>query len=266
MHGEPDTRDQRFMELKEMLIARDYSPGIIDGAIAKAKAIPRLEALRRVSRQQTNNRPAFVVLFDPRLPSITEITRKHWRRSMVAQEQYPEEVFPEPPLISYKRQPNVRESIIRAKVPPERQARELKGMKKCGKCLACSYVKEGTSIRGISYKNKKFTWKIGRPLNCNSKNVVYMIECDKNNCNQRYIGYTQQEYQERIYQHIGYVRNKQIQKATGEHFNSPGHGMHNMKFTILEKVKSSDPLYGREREKLLIRKFNTFHNGINREP
>ena len=93
-----------------------------------------------------------------------------------------------------------------------------------------------------------------------------MIECDKNNCNKRYIGFTQQEYCERMFQHIGYVRNKETQKAKGEHFNLPGHGMHNMKFSILEKVKSSDPLYGREREKLLIRKFNTYHKGINREP
>ena len=46
---------------------------------------------------------------------------------MAAQDQYLEEVFPEPPLISYKRQRNIRESIIRAKVTPERKARELKG-------------------------------------------------------------------------------------------------------------------------------------------
>ena len=39
-----------------------------------------------------------------------------------------------------------------------------------------------------------------------------------------------------------------------------------MKFTILEKVRSTDPLYGREREKLHIRNFNTFYEGINREP
>ena len=35
---------------------------------------------------------------------------------------------------------------------------------------------------------------------------------------------------------------------------------------MLEKVKSLDPLYGREQEILLIRKFNTFYNGINKEP
>ena len=55
-------------------------------------------------------------------------------------------------------------------------------------------------------------------------------------------------------------------RATGQHFNLPGHSMHNMKLTVIEKVKSDDPLYGREREKLMIRKFNSFYSGINKEP
>ena len=78
---------------------------------------------------------------------------------------------------------------------------------------------------------------------------------------------TQQEFRDRIYQHIGYVRNKQLNKSTGEHFNLPGHRIYHMKFTMLEQVKSLDPLYivcGRESK--LIRKYNTFHNGINKEP
>jgi hypothetical protein len=33
-----------------------------------------------------------------------------------------------------------------------------------------------------------------------------------------------------------------------------------------EKVKSLDALYGRERDKYHIRKFNTFYNGMNRTP
>ena len=117
-----------------------------------------------------------------------------------------------------------------------------------------------------NYKGKQFVWKIGRQGLCLSSNLVYLIHCDKENCLRQYIGVTQQEFRERIYQHIGYVRNKQVNKATGEHFNLPGHSMHNMKFTMLEQVKSPDPLYGREREKLLIRKFNTFYNGINKDP
>ena len=92
------------------------------------------------------------------------------------------------------------------------------------------------------------------------------MECDKDKCKKQYIGVTQQEFRDRIYQHIGYVRNKQTSRATGDHFYLPGHNIHNMKFTMLEHIKSRDPLYGREREKLLIRKFNSFYNGINKEP
>ena len=262
---EEETMENRFEELKEMLFDREYTPGIVNSAIAKARAIPRLKALSRVPRQPTNTRPVFVVSYDPRMPSLPYITRKHWR-SMVSEDNYLKSVFPEPPLISYRRQQNIREKIVRAKVAKQRETRIQKGMKKCGKCLACSYIKEGKTVLGKNYIGNKFIWKIGRSVSCGSSNVVYLVQCDKDKCRKQYIGITQQEFRDRVYQHIGYVRNKQTSRATGQHFNLPGHNIHNMKFTILEQVKSRDPLYGREREKLLIRKFNSFYNGINKEP
>ena len=198
------------------------------------------------------------------IKSIPNITKRHWR-SMVHQNEYLKTVFPEPPLVSYKRQKNMRESLVRAKVAPERQPRILRGMKKYGKCLARSYVKEGKIVLGKSYNCKKFIWKIGRPVSCDSKNVIYMLQCDKDYCKEQYIGMTK-DFRDRVYQHIGYVRNHIKSRTTGAHFNLPGHGMKNMKFTILEKVKSNDPLYARERERLLIRKSNTFLCGLNKEP
>ena len=185
---------------------------------------------------------------------------------MVGQNPYLQSVFPAPPLVAYRRQKNIKESIVRAKVAPTRQQRVQKGLKKCGKCLACSYIQEGKTIKGKDYKGKSFVWKVGRQVSCESKNVVYLLECDKDNCKKQYIGITHQELRERIYQHVGYVRNKTLSRATGEHFNLAGHSMHNMKFSIIEQVKSSDPLYGREREKLMIRKFNSYYCGINKEP
>ena len=258
--SETESRDQRLQELKIMLMARDYGPGLIDAAIAKARAIPREEALKCASRQDTQNRPVFVVSYDPRLPSISDITRKHWR-SMANQDQYLSECFPEPPLIGYKRQRNIRESLIKAKVPEEKQRnqRSLKGMKKCGKCLACSYIQEGKIV-----KNRNFKWQINRKLDCSSYNIVYIISCQKHNCQKQYIGISDREFRLRIYEHLGYVRNKVRSIATGHHFNLPGHSIDDMKFSIIEQVKTRDELYRREREKFFIRKFNTYHDGINR--
>ena len=106
--------------------------------------------------------------------------------------------------------------------------------------------------RGKNDKGGKFVWKIGRQGLCSSSNLVNLLQCDKENCLKQYIEVTQQEFCKRICQPLGYVRNKQMNKTTGEHFYPPGHSIHNVTFTMLQhvqQVKSPDPLYGREREK-----------------
>ena len=129
-------------------------------------------------------RPIFVVPFDPRLPSIPNITRKHWR-SMVSQSQYLNEVFQEPPFIAYKRQRNMKEYLIRAKVPPfnPRPKRSIKGMSKCGKqCLICPYIMVGKSITA-----EHFVWNLSKAYTCGTSNIVYLIECNKERCHKQYI-------------------------------------------------------------------------------
>ena len=82
-----------------------------------------------------------------------------------------------------------------------------------------------------------------------------MIQCLKTNCNMRYIGETRRILKFRLAEHRGYVTSEDVSKATGEHFNSPGR-------CVSEKVRSTDDLYRKEREKYFIRKFNTFYKGL----
>ena len=67
-------------------------------------------------------------------------------------------------------------------------------------------------------------------------------------------------------QHRGYVNNRNLNQPTGYHFNQPGHSISDMRITVLEKVKHKDELYRREREKYFINKFDTFKNGMNKQP
>ena len=66
--------------------------------------------------------------------------------------------------------------------------------------------------------------------------------------------------------HQGYVNTLDESQATGKHFNSPGHSLSDLTIVILEKVRSSDDMYRKEREKYFIRKFNTYYKGLNRQP
>ena len=202
-------------------------------------------------KNKQSERPVFAVLYDTRMPTIPPIQAKHWR-AMVSQDRHLEEVFPKPPVTGFKRKQNIRNFIIRAKLPNPKKAypdKKIKGMFRCGKqCPACPFIQEGTKIK----INRKTDWKINKKTNCESSNIVYMIECSKDNCDQRYIEETKRWLKARLAEHRGYVRSNDTTKATGAHFNLPGHALSDMKVTIIEQVKIKDDQYRKQREEYYI--------------
>ena len=92
----------------------------------------------------------------------------------------------------------------------------------------------------------------------------------KDNCNNfpecEYIGLTSRTFQKRFYEHQYYVKSENVFQPSGEHFNKPGHSMHDLRGLVLEKVRNQDPFVLKAREALLIQKFNTFNHGLNKEP
>ena len=128
------TRDLRLLELRDQLLARDYPRDLVEAALERARAIPRDRALRKVTKKKANQRPVLVVPYDPRLPALGSIMAKHYR-AMTSQDSYLKEVFKEPPLTAYRRQLNLRNHLIRAKVPQKEKKhpkRIINGMSKCG--------------------------------------------------------------------------------------------------------------------------------------
>ena len=57
-----------------------------------------------------------------------------------------------------------------------------------------------------------------------------------------------------------------IDKPSGFHFNQPGHNLSHLAGLVLEQVRSEDPFVLRAREFLYIKKFDTYRNGLNKEP
>ena len=108
----------------------------------------------------------------------------------------------------------------------------------------------------------KSEWKINQTLDCNVSNCIYLVHCKKEACKMNYVGETKRIMKFRFAEHRGYDESQ----PTGQHFNSQGHSIADMSVLILEQVRSSDPLYRKEREKYCIRKFNTYYNGMNTQP
>ena len=95
------------------------------------------------------------------------------------------------------------------------------------------YVKVGKSVKSTA---NKYTVDINTSVNCQSKNLIYLLECKK--CRKQYKGETERTLQDRLSDHLGYVRNAHLTKATGFHFNQPGHKISDMQITITEKSRT----------------------------
>ena len=139
----------------------------------------------------------------------------------MTEDPYLKKVFPEPPMVAYRRAKNLRDKLVNVKVPPPptRKKRLLPGMKKCNRSEVCPFVRRGAELK-IPISQKSI--KLNASVDCTSKNIVYCIFCNKSGCDQIYVGQSQRELKQRFSEHKTSVRT-QAKKVVGQHFNGPGH-------------------------------------------
>ena len=209
-----------------MLTSRGYKFRIINQAIEKAKTIPRERALERVVKSKSpSRRPVFSIEYHPALPPLSSILRKQWR--VMIDDPHLKETFPLPPMVAYRRPKNLKETLIRAKVPPaySRPKRKSQGMKRCPyDCNTCPYAQLGSKVKAT---NSNYIHEIVGHVDCQTDNLIYCVSCGK--CGEQYVGETEKTLAVRFSQHRGYARNGKLNKAMGHHFNLPGHSLANMK-------------------------------------
>ena len=201
----------------------------------------------------------FVVRHDPRLPSINKIIHKHYRS--MTQDPYMAEVFPEPPLVAYTRPKNIRDFLIRDRLPTKtRQRRKITGMKRYKEnCIIYPYV---NSCKSVKSTHTVTVAPLTKEYDCQTQNLIYLVHCKK--CNDQYVGETKNTLKKRFSQHLGYMDNKDFRQATGRHFNLPGHQKSHMSITVLEKIYTDDEAYRKRRESHFIELFNLKYRGMNR--
>ena len=261
--SERETLITRLDELKVLLLSRDYRQKAVEDAIKRVLEINREEAIKRIPKKKCD-RTIIVLTYNPALPSVSGILQKHWR--VMTQDPYLKKVFPSPPMVAFRRPKNLRDKLIKARVPPtpqQRTPRNIPGMKPCnGKnCETCPFVKNCKQFKGPFNDT---VVQINSTLNCTSTNVVYCLQCSKENCKQIYIGETQRELKQRFAEHKTSVRIFS-KNAVGEHFNGPGHSLADMNILAIEKVFTPGQRIIEKRESLWINKLEAHFQGLNRK-
>ena len=210
------------------------------------------EALKRVTKSNTEN-TVFVTTFHPNMPSIAKIIKKH-HKVMCDESSRLKRCFPKPSMIAYRRSKNLRDLLIRAKVPPQRnQRRILNGFRNCGElCHMCPFTPDSTTKSHISYITKQ-NYTINSPMNCKSNGVVYKMMCKK--CPKFvYIGETGKAIKQRFSGHKTDAKQEVINKPCGKHFNMKGHSYtRDMTIVGIEQVfPKNDDMLRKTRESMWI--------------
>ena len=257
----PDTLKERMKELADLLISRDYRKKVVYDNLNEVIKIPRTEALKRVIRDKPK-RTIFCLTFDPRLPDISKILKKHF--SVLIKDSFMRGCFGvNPPMVAWRKCDSLKKLLVKSRVPappPRRPPRDLPGMGRCldTNCPVRPYVKVGREIT-CTNTGDKFT--IQSYCNCHTTGAVYCITCLK--CNEQYIGQSGREMRQRWKEHLSYVRDNV--RSTGTHFNLPGHDISHMSFSVLEIVRRDSRQYRETREELYIDKFETKYRGMNNQ-
>ena len=143
---------------------------------------------------------------------------------MVKDEPRLKRVFPEPSVIAYRREKNIRDFLVRAKISSKRKSnRKINGYSRCGRgpfhmCTTCALIPDRGIKTHKSHKHNK-VFQITSNVTCVTENVVYKITCKKPQCKDFiYIGETKRKFSERFGDHRGYVLRKELDQVCGEHF------------------------------------------------
>ena len=245
--------------LKTKLLSRGYRLKFITKAFEKVSSIERKVALKKVEIKPVD-RPILSLTFDPRLPNISKILFRHW--SVLVKNPRIKRMFPNPPMICWTRPKNLREKLVRAKLPSKTKSRKSErsklGFKHCNRnCNMCKHSPKFANHVISSTTTEKFP--ILSEMTCLSSNVIYSITCKKQNGNckfkPQYIGQTSRRICDRFNEHKNSISLTST-KSVGIHFSSNGHKASDLEIIPIEKVNSKDPWTIISREKYYIKKFD----------
>ena len=169
-------------------------------------------------------------------------------------------------IYSHKRSPNIRDILVRTKLPaltPQYQLPTCKAKNRtCNYCPLLNLT--GTFTHPVTERHHSTKQKIS----CQSNNLVYMLEC--NVCHILYIGQTKNAIMKRTYQHLCDIRLNNPNSTVARHYNAhkdlPATPLqvHILDFIGIPCKTTAAQQKGLEREKIWISRLNTLvPSGLN---
>jgi len=218
--------------MKEFLLGKRYPEHVVDTALRKVLNISRENSLVPKPATNTSIIP-FVVTFGATAVQAGREIHNLFEETIQKDEEL-KEIFQSKITLAYKRPKNLRDMLVRARIPPLLQNPQ-----------SCSHPNPGTipcgSARCLTYKHVTLSERVVGPtgslklwdqFTCKSSCIIYAITCVK--CPAIYIGQTKRRLHNRFREHL-YFLGKPEATAVGEHFHQI-HSREDMRITAIQKA------------------------------
>ena len=235
-----EATERRFEELATRLRERHYAEAVIEAGIARARAVTREDALRKVATQQEVGRQhRLVVTYDRRSsPALGTILQGNYEQ-MVRQDLRMGRTFPKAPRPAYRRGKSLKDILCQAKLPPRRVVRTRaaegannNGLTRCNRgttragCICCAYItsRPAEVIREVTITSTNTVIPVEGRINCKTTGGFLYLLWSRRHPRQ-YLGSSGQTTGDRLAQHrcdIMGGADKAVAQHLRQHCGRPG--------------------------------------------
>ena len=240
-------------EMSNFFSERGYPDSILSKALNRVQNVNR-ESTLEPSASDNEERIPFTLTFHPNNLAARNVVLRNFKILQPDPETAP--IFPNPPLVSFKRDRNLRNSLVRSSLPSNLEPGTFNCSRKV--CNTCPFINSKTHIRGPNG-----SYQVNDHFDCTTSNIIYCITCTL--CNKLYIGESGRKLGDRFREHLLDVKNKgsDLSKPVARHFNLPGHSHEHMEICGIYLHLGNNETRKRKEQRLIFKLGTLAPNGIN---
>ena len=240
-------------EMSNFFSERGYPDSILSKALNRVQNVNRESALEP-SASDNEERIPFTLTFHPNNLAARNVVLRNFEILQSDPETAP--ISPNPPLVSFKRDRNLRNSLVRSSLPSNLEPGTFNCSRKV--CNTCPFINSKTHIRGPNG-----SYQVNDHFDCTTSNIIYCITCTL--CNKLYIGESGRKLGDRFREHLLDIKNKgsDLSKPVARHFNLPGHSHEHMEICGIYLHLGNNETRKRKEQRLIFKLGTLAPNGIN---
>ena len=234
---------------------RGYEVSRLRATASEIASQDRAQLLSPREKEKSDRIP-LVVTYHHKFREFSKILHNNFKK-MIAEDVGMKKVFPEPPMIAFKRNPNIKDKLVRAKhwvntVEPLERTR-VSDRTKIKSCM--------NEEKFIENKQNGHKCKIEGGLSTD-QNVVYAAECLKHNL--IYVGVTTNQLNCRMNRHRSDITHYPDRCELSRHFSEKGCDFEkDLKISVLEHVRGTLSKLKRQEDKWVTRLGTKSPTGLN---